>query len=84
MTRSRRGRCTICAGPPRPGWPTSALQPRIIEAVLNHVSGHKGGVAGIYNRSSYEREVRAALALWADHVRALIEGGERKVVPLRA
>ena len=60
------------------------VQPHIIEAVLNHVSGHKGGVAGIYNRSSYEREVRAALMLWADHVRALVEGGEKKIVPLRA
>jgi integrase len=60
------------------------VQPHIIEQVLNHVSGHKSGVAGIYNRSSYEREVRAALALWADHVRALVEGGEKKIVPLRA
>ena len=56
------------------------VQPHIIEAVLNHVSGHKVGVAGIYNRSSYEREVRAALALWADYVRAIAEGGERKVL----
>jgi integrase len=55
-------------------------QPHIIEAVLNHISGHKGGVAGIYNRSSYEREVRNALALWEDHVRAFVEGGERKVI----
>jgi len=37
------------------------IQPHIIEAVLNHVSGHKAGVAGIYNRSNYEREVRTAL-----------------------
>jgi len=44
------------------------VQPHIIEAVLNHASGHKAGVAGIYNRSSYQNEVRAALALWADHV----------------
>ena len=29
------------------------VQPHVIEAVLNHVSGHKGGVAGIYNRSIY-------------------------------
>ena len=57
------------------------VQPHIIEAVLNHVSGHKVGVAGIYNRSSYEREVRAALGLWEDHVRTLVEGGERKVIP---
>jgi hypothetical protein len=27
------------------------------------------GVAGIYNRSPYAREVRKALAKWADHLR---------------
>ena len=58
------------------------VQPHIIEAVLNHHSGHKRGVAGVYNRSSYDREVRAALALWADHVRTLVEGGERKILAL--
>jgi integrase len=57
------------------------IAPHLIEQILNHMSGHKGGVAGIYNRSSYEREVKAALALWADRVRSLAEGGERKVVP---
>jgi len=56
------------------------IQPHIIEAVLNHQSGHKGGVAGIYNRSSYEREVRNALALWSDHVRTLVAGGESKKI----
>jgi integrase len=55
------------------------VQPHIIEQILNHQSGHKGGVAGIYNRSSYDREVRAALAMWADHVRALAEDGDRVV-----
>jgi integrase len=60
------------------------VQPHIIEAVLNHVSGHKGGVAGVYNRATYEREVRAALLLWADYVQTIVEGGERKVIPLRA
>ena len=60
------------------------IAPHIIEQVLNHVSGHKVGVARIYNRSSYAREVKAALALWAEHVRALVEGGEKKIVPLRA
>ena len=58
------------------------IQPHIIEQILNHQSGHKSGVAGIYNRSSYEREVRAALALWSDHVRTLVEGGEHKIIPL--
>jgi integrase len=44
------------------------VQPHIIEAVLNHVSGHKAGVAGIYNRAKYEPEMRSALQKWADHV----------------
>jgi integrase len=44
------------------------VQPHIIEAVLNHVSGHKAGVAGIYNRAKYEPEMRTALARWADHL----------------
>jgi integrase len=56
------------------------VQPHVIEQILNHQSGHKAGIAGIYNRSSYEREVKAALAMWADHMRALAEGGERKVL----
>jgi len=54
--------------------------PHVVEAVLNHQSGSKRGIAGVYNRSPYEREVRNALATWHDHLRALIEGGERRVV----
>jgi integrase len=45
--------------------------PHIIEAVLNHVSGHHAGVAGVYNRARYEDEMRAALIKWADHVGAI-------------
>jgi integrase len=48
------------------------IQPHIIEAVLNHVSGHKGGVAGIYNRANYAAEKAAALARWDEHVSALV------------
>jgi integrase len=62
----------------------NGVQPHIVEAVLNHVSGHKAGVAGIYNRAMYAAEKAAALTLWADHLRAIIDGGTRKVVPLRA
>jgi len=49
------------------------VQPHVIEAVLNHVSGHKAGVAGVYNRSLYETEKRAALSLWAEHIMALLK-----------
>src|SRR5205823_5882196 len=47
-------------------------QPYVVEAVLNHVSGHKAGVAGIYNRSQYAGEKRAALKAWADHISSVI------------
>jgi integrase len=59
------------------------VQPYIIEAILNHVSGHKGGVAGIYNRATYDKEKREALNLWAEHVTALVEGRKAAVVPMR-
>jgi integrase len=49
------------------------VQPHVIEAVLNHISGHKAGVAGVYNRSSYAAEKKAALDLWGRHVQAVIE-----------
>ena len=32
------------------------IEPHIIEAVVNHVSGHKAGVAGIYNGRTYSPE----------------------------
>jgi hypothetical protein len=49
------------------------VHPHIIEAALNHISGHKAGVAGVYNRSSYAAEKRAALDLWGKHVQGLIQ-----------
>jgi integrase len=48
--------------------------PHIIEACLNHVSGHKSGVAGIYNRSLYKAEKANALARWGEHITGLVGG----------
>jgi hypothetical protein len=42
--------------------------PHVVEAVLNHISGHKAGVAGIYNRAVYAAEKREALDRWAARV----------------
>ena len=47
------------------------ILPHIIEAILNHGSGHKSGVAGIYNRARYQEEMRSALQRWADRVDAI-------------
>jgi len=48
--------------------------PHVVEAVLNHVSGYKSGVAGIYNRASYRAEKRDALDRWAEHATRLLSG----------
>jgi hypothetical protein len=48
------------------------IQPHIVEAVLNHVSGHRSGVAGIYNRAAYSAEKREALNLWAAHLTSIV------------
>jgi len=73
------------AGKPLPAWThhdlrrTAAtrmaelgIQPHIIEAVLNHLSGHKGGIAGIYNRAQYGPEKAQALARWDRHIAGLV------------
>lgn len=42
------------------------------EAVLNHVSGTKGGVAGVYHLYAYAKEKRVALQRWADRVEKIV------------
>jgi integrase len=59
------------------------VEPHVVEAVLNHISGTKAGVAGVYNRSRYEPEKRRALDSWADHLNAIISGQTATVVPLK-
>ncbi len=63
----------------RTGMGRLGVAPHIAELVLNH---RKGGVEAIYDRHKYEREITAALALWADHVLAAVEGRSTQVVPL--
>lgn len=46
----------------------------VTEAVLNHVSGARGGVAGVYQRYHWADEKRAALEAWAAHVEGLTHG----------
>jgi integrase len=50
------------------------IAPHIIEAILNHTSGHKGGIAGIYNRAQYGPEKAQALVRWDKHIRNIVGG----------
>jgi integrase len=62
----------------------SGVEPHIVEEVLGHTS-YKAGVAGLYNRASYEARKKAELEMWALRVEAIVEGREEKtIVPLRA
>jgi integrase len=61
----------------RTGLGKLGVQPHIAELVINHV---KGGVEAVYDRHKYQREIGAALGLWADHIRTVVEGGARRVV----
>jgi integrase len=57
----------------------------VTEAVLNHVSGSRAGIVGIYQRHDYASEKRAALIAWGEHVAAIVEYREAtsKVAALR-
>ncbi len=57
--------------------------PHVIEAVLNHVSGSKAGVAGIYNKALLLPERRQALTLWAEHVIGLLDENKITVIPMQ-
>ena len=52
--------------------------PHVVEAVLNDVSGHRAGVAGVYNRATYGAEIRRAFEAWGAHVAGIVgDGGGR-------
>ena len=59
----------------------------VTEAVLNHISGSRGGIAGVYQRHDWGAEKRAALDAWAAHVISLVNsqtGGDNVVQLARA
>jgi integrase len=58
------------------------ILPHVIEAVLNHVSGAKASVAGIYNRATYEPEKKAALTKWSEYIERVVTGQAATVVPI--
>jgi integrase len=60
------------------------VPPHVIELCVNHISGSRGGVAGIYNRSEMMAERRDALERWAAHVARLVEGRPASVMPIAA
>ncbi|MBB3692467.1 site-specific integrase [Sphingomonas sp. BK580] len=62
-------RRTLAAGCQRLGFPVE-----VTEAVINHVSGTRAGIVGVYQTYRYETEKRSALDAWARHVMEAITG----------
>ena len=50
------------------------VPPHVVEAVLNHVSGTRAGVAGVYNRAVYRPEKTTALNDWGSHISSISRG----------
>jgi integrase len=47
-------------------------QPFVVEAVLNHISGVRGGLVAVYQHYEHRPERKAALLAWSDHVEKLV------------
>jgi integrase len=77
LTESRTRIEETPKGPEVKRW--SFAQPHVVEMIVNHISGHKGGVAGVYNKSTYLAERCEALEAWSAHVLKLVEGRGKKV-----
>lgn len=58
-------RRTVATGLQRQG-----VRLEVTEAVLNHVSGSRGGIVGVYQRHTWTEEKRGALEAWADSLKS--------------
>jgi integrase len=57
----------------RTGLGKLGIPPHIAELAINHT---RSGIEAVYDKHRYEREIASALAQWAAHVAAIIEGRE--------
>jgi hypothetical protein len=55
----------------------------ILELCINHISGTRGGVAGIYNRSTLLPERKETFERWALHVAGIVEQRPANITRLR-
>jgi integrase len=44
------------------------VMPHVVEQILNHQSGSKAGIAGVYNKAKYTDAMRAALQTYGDYM----------------
>jgi len=54
------------------GMAAAGFGPEVVERVLNHVSGVRAGLVGVYQRHEYRDQRRAASLAWANHVARIV------------
>jgi integrase len=59
------------------------IAPHVIEKVLNHSTGQISGVAAVYNRHAYRKEMSEALNAWARAIELLTSPNDDNVIELR-
>ena len=57
------------------------IAPHIAELAIGHA---QKGIQAVYDRHTYQGEIRTALTLWQNHVLNVVEGRDHKIIPLRA
>jgi hypothetical protein len=71
-------RCTSATGTENLGVDT-----RVVETALNHVSGTKAGIVGVYQRSQHREAVKKAFEAWGSYIERLTIGtGAADAIPL--
>ena len=60
------------------------IPPPVVEACINQVNGHQGGIASVYNLATYAAEKRAALDRWGNVIMTITNGGVSNMVTLHA
>lgn len=64
----RRTMSTVMSGVRNPITDVALISGETVEACLNHISGTKAGVAGVYNHHKYFAEKKAAYRHWHAHL----------------
>jgi hypothetical protein len=58
------------------------VPPHVVEVTVNHISGVRAGVAGVYNKAELIDERKEALERWARHVAGIVAPLPENVVSL--
>lgn len=67
------------------GFQRLGIRFEVTEATLNHISGAKAGVAGVYQRHDWRDEKRSALEAWSRHIASILAAkNEANVIPIAA